>query len=490
MEETLDTNGWNDLQTIGTGILKDMLKHSQQIRNKSVWQQPSQSVIEFFDKPLPKEPTPLNSIYADVKSQIIPYTSGNIHPRFWGWVMGNGTPVGMLAEMIAAGLNVNMVGGFQSGSLVEKQVLNWLKELMGYSIESSGVLVSGASMANFIGLSVALNSKANFNVGKEGLQNTRNKFCFYASKETHNSIEKTIKLLGIGTDYLRLIDVNDKFEIDSEKLLSAIQRDRISGFIPCCIIGNAGTVNTGAIDNLNKLAEISKVENIWFHVDGAIGAVLMMNKNLKNKIDGISKADSIAFDLHKWAHIQYEAGCCLVKNSKKHSETFSIDSDYLEITKRGLSGGDDWFCDYAIELSRGFKALKVWIAFRESGIEKIGRLMEQNINQAKYLNSLIEKESNFERLSPTNLNIVCFRFKFPEMDEASLNKMNEEIVLRIQEGGKFLSSYTKINGKYAIRVCITNHRTKSEDLLAFIDAVKKVASDLISDRKEIKTIAG
>lgn len=482
MEETLDTNDWNYLQVVGSEIVKDMIVHMEQIRTKSVWQQPSQSVIDFFDKPLPTKPTPLNEVYSDVKTQIIPYTSGNNHPRFWGWVMGNGTPVGMLAEMIAAGLNVNMVGGFQSGSLVEKQVLNWLKELMGYSNESSGVLVSGASMANFIGLSVALNSKANFDIGKEGLQNSKDKFCFYASKETHNSIEKAIKLLGIGTDYLRLIDVNEKFEIDTAKLLSDIHQDKIDGLIPCCIVGNAGTVNTGAIDNLKALAEISEAENIWFHVDGAIAAVLMMNENLKSKLDGIAKADSIAFDLHKWAHIQYEAGCCIIKNSRKHSDTFSIDSDYLEITKRGFSGGDDWFCDYTIELSRGFKALKVWMAFRESGIEKIGRLMEQNIVQAKYLESLLEKESNIELLAPTNLNIVCFRVNVPEVDETALNIINEEIVLRIQEGGKFLSSYTRINGKYSIRVCITNHRSKSEDLFEFVSEVKKIAKQLFSEK--------
>lgn len=482
MEETLDTNDWNSLQVVSNEILMDMLEHHKQIRTKPVWQQPTQSVIDFFDKPLPTKSTPLHKIYSDVKAEIIPYTSGNNHPRFWGWVMGNGTPVGMLAEMIAAGLNVNMVGGFQSGSLVEKQVLNWLKQLMGYSNEASGVLVSGASMANFIGLSVALNSKANFDIGKEGLQNSKSKFCFYASRETHNSIEKAIKLLGIGTDFLRLIDVNEKFEIDTAKLLNAIRKDRSEGLTPCCIVGNAGTVNTGAIDDLKELAQISESENIWFHVDGAIGAVLMMNENLRDKLNGVAKADSIAFDLHKWAHIQYEAGCCIVKNSRKHSNTFSIDSDYLEITKRGLSGGDDWFCDYAIELSRGFKALKVWMAFRESGIDKIGRLIEQNITQAKYLESLLEKEGNIEILAPTNLNIVCFRVNTPNVDEQTLNKLNEEIVLRIQEGGKFLSSYTRIDGKYAIRVCITNHRTKSEDLFDFVNEVKKVAKQLLSEK--------
>ncbi len=459
-------------------MLDDMIDYLQTVRSRPVWQPIPDEVTSSFREPLPLRGTDRSAVYEDFRKRILPYPTGNIHPRFWGWVMGNGTATGMLAEMLAAGMNLNQGGGAQAGGLVEAQVIAWCKEMFGYPAGGSGILVSGGSTANLVGLAVARNSKAGFDIRRQGLAGSGKQFRVYASSEVHSSVQKAVELLGLGDDSLRRIPVSTDFTIDVGALENAIREDRQNGVIPLSVVGCAGTVNTGACDPLDRLADLCKKENIWFHVDGAFGALAALSPEARVIVTGIERADSIAFDMHKWMYLPYEVGCTLVRDARAHVKAFSLTPEYLEHTTRGIGGSDLWFSDYGIQLSRGFRALKVWMALKEYGVEKFGRLIQQNIDQARYLEGLVRGRTELELLAPVPLNIVCFRFRGERIDPAGLDALNKELLLRLHEGGRAAPSYTVLGGKYALRVCITNHRSRREDFDLLVDEVCRLGAQL------------
>ncbi|MFX0117268.1 MAG: pyridoxal phosphate-dependent decarboxylase family protein, partial [Candidatus Hodarchaeota archaeon] len=410
--------------------------------------------------------------------KILSYPLGNTHPRFWGWVCGTGTPFGMFAEMLAAAMNANLGGGDHIANYVEAQVIDWFKEIMGFPRTASGVLTSGCSMANLIGFAVARNTKAKFNIREKGLQATSEKMLVYGSEEMHSSIQKAIELLGLGSNALQQIEVNDEYQVNIELLKSQIKRDKENGYQPLCIIGNAGTVNTGAFDDFNALAAISKQENVWLHVDGAFGAWAKLSPKLSSLVAGIERADSLAFDLHKWMYMPYEVGCILVQQEKSHKQAFSLPADYTDHSIGGIASGELWFSDYGVQLSRGFRALKVWMDIRLHGIQKYGRVIQQDVDHAQYLAEAILSTPDLELLAPFPLNIVCFRFKPKNLDEQSVNGLNRKLLVKLHENGVAAPSSTMIGKKFALRVAIANYRSKREDFDIFVDSVVRIAKKL------------
>jgi glutamate/tyrosine decarboxylase-like PLP-dependent enzyme len=479
-ELTLDPENWEDFKALGHKMFDEMIEHLKNIRQQPVWRQVPNEVKDKFRIPIPIEPQDRKQIYREFKENILPYPLGNIHPRFWGWVVGTGTPFGVLAEMLTATMNTNVAGGEQIANYVETQVIEWAKEILGYDPNASGLLLSGASIANLIGLTVARNTKATYDVNKLGIQTDEKDLLFYGSTEIHGSIDSALQLLGLGHNSLKKIDVNEKFEIRLNELRDAISLDIEAGKQPICIIGNAGTVNTGAIDDLNALANIAKEFNMWFHVDGAFGVWCKLSHHSKSLVEGIEMADSIAFDFHKWMYINYDVGCALIRNPKDHLAAFNFIGDYATHLKRGTSSGDIWFSNYGPQLSRGFRALKVWMSIKENGIKKLGSLIEQNIQQARYLTELIKNEEELEVLAPTNMNIVNFRYNDNTSDLDMLNQLNKEILFQLQENGIAVPSNTMINGNFAIRVAITNHRTKKQDLEVLINSTLEIAKKLMA----------
>jgi len=482
-EKTLDPDDWDEFQALLHRVCDDVVDYLKTVGDRPVWSELPEDSKKLFTEDLPTSGSRYADVYNEVKKHILPYPTNNIHPRFWSWVGGTGTPSQVIADMIISAMNSGSLGLDETASThVELQLLDWLKTLMDYPSNASGLLVSGGSMANLVGLAVARTHAADYDVRKTGVDVQENsRLIYYSSTETHSCIRKAIELLGLGSESLRLVPVLDDYTINIELLKEAISNDKKNGNQPACIIANVGTVNTGAIDPLMKLSEIAKKENMWLHTDGAFGAITKLSKESKHLVEGMEFSDSIAFDLHKWMYIQYDCGCTLIRGGAPHKETFSVIPPYIKKFERGLASGPLNFSEYGVQLSRSFKALRAWMALRIEGSDKFGDLVQQNINQAKYLTNLIEENQNLELLSPTSLNIVNFRFVNENIDNKRLNDFNAELLMRLHESGDHAPSSALLNSIFSIRVAITNHRSRLQDFRELIEDVIKIGNKLLND---------
>tara|TARA_R110002051_G_scaffold67814_4_gene122480 strand:- start:2838 stop:4313 length:1476 start_codon:yes stop_codon:yes gene_type:complete len=462
-EETLDPFDWSDVRKLSHRMVDDSIDYLRDIRERPAWREMPFEVKETFERPLPRSPMPLDDVYRQVSDNLMPYPMGNIHPRFWSWYMGSSNFTGALADFLAAVQGSNLGGGNHAAALMDVQVVNWCKEMMGFPASASGTLVSGGSMANLIALTVARNVKAGVNIREDGIGGIERPLRFYASDQVHSCHRKAVEALGLGNKSLRRVPTDAELRIDIAALRAAISEDRAAGFNPACLIATAGTVNTGSIDDLEALADLAAEEGLWLHVDGCIGALLAIAPANAYRVSGIMRADSVALDPHKWLHAPFEVGCVLVRDAAAHRGAFAVTQEYLESTPRGLASGN-WLHEYGLQTTRGFRALKVWMALLEHGVEKFGRLIDQNIAQARYLTGLIEQEPLLELVAPTSINIVCFRYNHDGTDEIGRKAFNLEIMLRLQEEGIAVLSDTTVHGEHCLRVAVNNHRTRQEDL--------------------------
>ncbi|QGM46897.1 pyridoxal phosphate-dependent decarboxylase family protein [Methylocystis heyeri] len=464
----LDPADWEAFRAEAHGALDAMIDHIRDIRERPVWREASPEAKARFRRELPLEGKGLARTLQDFDRYIKPYAIGNAHPMFMGWVQGAGTPVGMVAEMLAAGLDSNCGGRNHIALDVERQIALWMAQAFGFPPEASGIFVTGASMANFLSLLVARERAAGArNVRLNGLNALDSVLVAYASREVHNCVRQAMELSGLGARHLRLIASDERRAMRIADLQHAIAADRAAGLTPFMVVGSAGTVDTGAVDDLDAVADVAQEEDIWFHIDGAFGALAALSPKLKPLVKGLERADSIAFDFHKWLHVPYDAGFILVRDPKLHRRAFAADAAYLSRAPRGLAAGETWPCDLGPDLSRSFRALKTWFTIESYGVERLGACIEQTCRMARRLEGLIQASPNFIMRAPVTLNIVCFGAA--DDPDGSLAR---EIVMDLHESGEAAPSLTILDGVPAIRAAIINHRTHEADIDRFMELLE------------------
>jgi aromatic-L-amino-acid/L-tryptophan decarboxylase len=401
---------------------------------------------------------------------------GNGSPRFFGWVNSPAAPLGVLAELLAAGLNPSVAGGDHAATYVELAVLRWIRQIVGFPAASGAILTSGGSVANLIGLAVMRHVKTGGQVRARGLGGTQPAMAVYTSTEGHSCIQKDIELLGIGHVNLRRIGVTSDWRMDVRALEAQIRQDRAAGMLPACVAATAGTVNTGAIDPLGFIADLCQAEGLWFHVDAAYGGPAALIPELTDLYRGLERADSVAVDPHKWMYVPVECGCALVRDPHAMRDAFSLVPPYLR---------DDaalpWFSEFGIQQSRGFRALKLWMTIRHLGLEGYRRSISHDIAMARSLQQRLRDAPDFELVAAGPLSITCFRHRpAAEGQGADVDRLNRNILDAVQNEGRVFLTGTELQGRFVLRACIVNFRTREPDLDALLDAIRRASTRVLS----------
>ncbi|MGO8738749.1 pyridoxal phosphate-dependent decarboxylase family protein [Rhodoblastus sp.] len=465
----LDPGDWEEFRALAHEALDGMIDHIRTMRERPVWTPAPPEIRARFTSDLPRKGASLGEALAIFDEAIKPYATGNLHPAFMGWVHGAGTPVGMVAEMLAAGLNANCGGRDHIGIEVERQIARWMRQAFGFPETAAGLFVTGTSMANFLAVLVARHALLGDEVRRSG---TPLQLRAYASEAAHGCIAQAMEMAGLGSDNLRRAPCGPDGAVRVEFLRAMIAQDRAQGATPFLLVGTAGAVNLGAIDPLDELADLAAREKIWLHVDGAFGALAAFSPRLAPLLKGLERADSIAFDFHKWGQVPYSAGFLLTRDGALQKRTFASSNAYLTRASRGLAAGESWPCDYGPDLSRGFQALKTWFTFKVFGTEALGRAIEEACDLAVYLAQRLTEGGLFEVKAPVTLNIVCFGLR-----GESAGPRNRILVEELHLSGAAAPSLTILNGEPVVRCALVNHRTRREDIDALIDALEQAASN-------------
>ena len=450
-------------------MLDDILDYIENIRERPVWQPIPDSVRARFHEAVPAGPTDLAAVHDEFMRHILPYATGNTHPGFMGWVHGGGNVPGMLAEMLAAGLNANLGGRDHMPIEVEQQITHWLRQLFEFPESASGLFVTGTSMANLLGVLIARTRALGVDVRRQGVASTGKRLVAYASAAAHGCIAQAMDLSGLGIEALHVIPTNGfgQIDIDALNLARHAGPHRRPDAVPR---GRHRRHGRHRRDRRSRRCwpSIARREKIWFHVDGAIGALAIMAPDIAPRLAGIEQADSIALDFHKWGQVPYDAGFILVRDGALHRDTFASPAAYLRRETRGLAAGAQWPCDFGPDLSRGFRALKTWFTLKVYGTDALGAMISRSCELARYLEIKIATARELELLAPVSLNIVCFRYRGGDAD-----RLNAKIVADLHESGIAAPSTTIIDGRLAIRAAIVNHRTEPRDIDAMLAAVCK-----------------
>lgn len=476
---SLDPTDWDALRAQGHGMLDDMIDYLQGLRERPVWRPIPAAVREHFCRPAPVDGTPLAQVHRQFMDRVPPYALGNTHPGFMGWVHGGGTAVGMLAEMLAGGLNANLGGRDHMPLYVERQVEQWVREWFGLPPAARGLFVTGTSMGNFVGVLAARTAALGQEVRTQGLAAGSGALRAYASASAHGSIARALDMAGIGSATLRRIPLDAARRMDSAALAQAVAADRAAGLRPFLVAATVGSVDTGAIDDLQAAADTARRAGAWFHVDGAYGALAILAPELAPRLKGIEQADSLAFDFHKWGQVPYDAGFVMARDGAALERSFAAPAHYLQRDTRGMAAGAPWPCDLGPDLSRGFRALKTWFTLMVYGTAALGRTIQNTCTLAQHLRRRIAAEPRLELLAPVTLNIVCFGYRCGDPD-----RINARIVTALHEQGLPAPSTTVIDGRLAIRAAIVNHRTGTAEVDRLVAAAAALGDRFTSSGRD------
>jgi aromatic-L-amino-acid/L-tryptophan decarboxylase len=435
---------------------------------------------------MPRNGSPPGPLIEQASKLLFEHSLFNGHPRFWGWITSSAAPIGALGDFLAAVVNPN-VGAYTLSPVateIERQTVQWIAEMVGYDPRCGGLLVSGGNMANLVAFAVARTAKTPWKVQEKGIAGGKGRrLVVYVSKETHTWVLKAADLFGLGTSAIRWVSVDGQLRMKADELKKAIKSDLRKGLVPFLVIGTAGTVQTGAVDPLPELASICREFKLWFHVDGAYGAMAAVLPDAPPEIKGMARADSIAVDPHKWLYAPLEVGCVLVRKGRLLRRTFSHHPAYYRF---GVEGDEPInYYEYGMQNSRGFRALKVWLALRQVGLKGYRKMIGEDVRLSREMYRLIEKHDELEPLTQ-NLSITTFRYvprgltPGTKKTEEYLNRLNTELLERLQSEGEVFLSNAVIDGKFALRSCIVNFRTSRADVERLPEIVTRAGGKLDS----------
>lgn len=458
----------------------------------------SEEVEKVFEEPLPLRGQAADAIVEEWQSKVLPYATHLGSPRYFGFVNGSGTMIGTLAEALAASVNMNS-GGWKaapSATEIERRSIAWMAEMIGYPTQCGGLFTSGGTMANFTALQTALRNLAPFDTTAKGLQEKPfpGKFRVYMSDhEGHISIVRVVDLLNLGRDCIRLVKSHEDFSMDTDDLRQKIEEDLSRGDFPLCVVAQVGSINVGVIDPLEEIAKICHEKKIWFHADGACGAVGAILPEKKEQYRGLELADSVTLDPHKWLYIPYDCGCVLVRDPEKLRRSFSLQAPYLRGTLPSEYTGL-YYLDYGPEMSRAFKALKVWMSLKHFGTQGYRKLLSQNVKCVEHLHERVIQDPDFEQLHKPNLLMYCYRYAplklkhkwqhDPEKLDQQLDMLNQQMVDEIQLSGTAFIMSSRMRGRVVIRLSVCSHRTTPGDIDVVFSKLKEIGERILLSTDE------
>lgn len=446
-------------------------------------QHSAREIFDHFDEPLPEAPEEVGELLKQVERDVYERSNLNIHPQYYAYITGGANQVAILAEMLRAALNQNNLKWHSApaNSEIEQIVVRWIAEFIGYGPPGAGVLVSGGAVANFLALAVARKQQAPIDIAEEGMAGAP-RMCVYVSEQGHSSIDKAADMLGIGKKYVRKVAVDAAFRMEPRALRARIRADRAQGLLPMCVVGIAGTTNTGAVDPLEELAAICREEGLWFHVDAAYGGPAAALPSCQELFTGLELGDSLIINPHKWLFVPFEAACVLVRDGEHLLDTFSMVPPYLR-TGQAAHGTD--LMAYNLQLTKDFKALKIWMTFKAYGARRLRQAIEHDIQMAHYLARQLEQAPDFEVLAPAPLSIVCFRYRPPSMAEGPwLNVLNQRILAAIEGDGRAFFTGTELNGQTSLRCCCINHRRDHRHIDELIEVIRELGERSLAEDEQ------
>lgn len=490
---TLDLQA-EEFKKLGYNVIDMIADYYASINNLPVFPGHTSAEVEkVFEEDLPVNSQDPEGIINEWKEKILPYTTNLGSPRYFGFVNGSGTMISTLAEALAAAVNMNS-GGWKaapSATEIERRTIAWVAEMIGYPVSCGGLLTNGGTMANFTALTTALRNLAPWDTTINGLQqrNVPGNFKVYMSDhEGHVSIIRSVDLMNLGRNCIRLVKSHEDFRMDTTDLVRLIEEDLANGDIPLCVVAQVGSINVGVIDPLEEIAMICHDKGIWFHADGACGAVGAILPDKQEQYKGLELADSVSLDPHKWLYIPYECGCILFKDVEKLRRSFSLSAPYLKGSLPTEYTGL-YYLDYGPQMSRGFMALKLWMSIKHYGLEGYRTLLSQNVRCVEYLDSLVRNSNDFTAFHKPNLQMYSFRYtptklvqKYkdnPQLLEEKLDILNQQMTDRIQISGVAFLMTTRIRGKVALRLSVCSHRTTISDIDTVFLKLREIGEDLI-----------
>ena len=463
----------DEIRDWGNSVIELITDYLGHLRDRPVYRQmSSRKIRDWLDPALPTKGIDLDSLLRVFREDIIPFSRQNAHPRMFGYVQSPGTPIAAFADLLASTLNANLTVWRSAPAPVELErlTIDWIRQILGFNAEAGGLFVSGGSMANLAALAAARQAK----------DDSSGRLRMYASSETHFSVAKAAALLGIGRENVREVAVDDHFKIRVDGLVAKITADLEAGYVPFCIVANAGTVNTGAVDPLAEIREIADRFQLWMHVDGSYGAFAILAESVRKVFGGIERANSIALDPHKWLYLPVDVGCVIYRAPEIVRATFAHEAEYTRMF--GEEADEAFVCwDYGPELSRRFLALKVWMLLKGVGLDRLSDAIESNLACARHLESMVQASDDFEMIAPVELSIFCFRHvprRLRDQSPSVIDAFNEGLLVALQRDGSSYLSNATLGGRFALRGCVLNYRTTLRDMEILLDDLRRVAKSL------------